>query len=197
MAFENCLWISTKRRPRQLGEEIAAIPKSGTATKHKRPEGEILEELVSSIRSVEMRVRDVVDDDLPFRKRRRPRFHPMMIHEMMHKSSDGPNDPLNLLIAGSFLKDDAPWIYELALEAYRALRSGSRGDGQDAIRRFIEAIDTLQRGSFSEEFGIDRMALKIISFEMLHPFLELTYVSKAELKHDLKARKEANARVTE
>jgi len=57
-----------------LENQITSIPKSGTVTKHSRPQGEILEELVSSVRSVETRVRDVMDDDPIFRRRRRPRF---------------------------------------------------------------------------------------------------------------------------
>ncbi len=179
----------------KLEEEIAAVPKSANAVKHKRPDGEILEELVSSVRSVEMRVRDVMDDDLPFRKRRRPRFHPMMIHEMMYKSSEGPSDPINLLIAGSFLKDDAPWIYELALEAYRSFRSRKAGESQTAIRRFLDAIDALQNGPFSEELGIDRMALKMMRSEVLSPFRKTNYDIKDDVRLDLKLRKEANSKI--
>lgn len=149
-----------------LEKQITSIPKSGTPTKHNRPQGEILEELVSSVRSVEMRVRDVMDDDSIFRKRRRLRIHPVMMQEFMHRITGGRRDPIQILFVASLLRDDAPWIYELALDAYNALRSGRREQGQKAIRRFIDTLEMLQRGPFSEELGIDRMTLKMIRQEI-------------------------------
>ena len=152
-----------------LEKQINGIPKSTAPIKHSRPQGEILEELVSSVRSVEMRVRDVVDDDPFIRKRRRMRFHPSLVHELIHRIAEGPRDPIQLLVVASLLKEDAPWVYELALETYRLLRSGKKEEGRKSVRRFLDAIELLQRGPFSEELGIDRMALKMIRsnfFEM-------------------------------
>ena len=63
----------------------------------------------------------------------------MVVHELVSRISEGPRDPVQLLLVASLLRDDAPWIYELALEAYRAVRSGRRDDRQKAIRRFIDA----------------------------------------------------------
>ncbi len=57
-----------------LEKQIASIPKSGAPIKHTRPQGEILEELVSSVRSVEMRFRDVMEDDPNLRRQRRRRL---------------------------------------------------------------------------------------------------------------------------
>jgi TIR domain len=181
----------------KLEEELAAIPKNSATVKHKRPEGEILEELVSSVRSVEMRVRDVMDDEPFFRRRRRSRIHPMMMHELIHRTSDGPNDPVQLLYVGSLLRDDAPWLYELALEAYRTLRSGSIGDGQRSVRRFLESFEMLQKGEFSEEFGIDRMTLKMIRSEFLHSFDFLRFDSLSEPLNDSKNQGRAQAKKKE
>ena len=77
----------------------------------------------------------------------------------------GPRDPVQILFVASLQRDNVPWIYELALEAYRLVRSGRREEGQKAIRRFIDAFEILWRGPFAEEFGIDRMALKMIRSE--------------------------------
>jgi hypothetical protein len=151
-----------------LEKQLGGIPKTAATQKHGRPQGEILEELVSSVRSVEMRVRDAMDDD-PRSKRRRFRFHPAMMHEVMNRMGIGPSDPIQILFIASFLRDDVPWVYELALEVYRALRAGRRDEAQKTFQRFIEALELLQKGPFSEEFGVDRMALKMIRsafFEM-------------------------------
>jgi len=172
-----------------LEKQIVSIPKVGNATKHNRPQGEILEELVSSIRGVEMRVRDVMDDEPFLRKRRRSRIHPGMIHEIMHRMGGGPGDPIQILIVGSLLREDAPWIYELALEAYRAMRSRRREEGHKALRRFIDAIDILQRVPFSDELGIDRMALKIIRSEFFEIFEIFRFEVEDEGAADKKPQK--------
>lgn len=164
-----------------LERQMASIPKNSSPQKHSRPQGEILEELVSSVRSVEMRVRDVMDDDPMLRKRRRFRFHPAMIHELSHRLGKGPRDPIQILFLASFLRDDAPWLYELALEAYRAVRSGHRAEGQNAIQSFVGALDMLFSGPFSEELGVDRMVLKMIrsTFQDASEFLAFDVEDKA------------------
>jgi hypothetical protein len=159
-----------------LDKQIASIPKAANTMKHNRPQGEILEELVSSVRSVEMRVRDLTEDEPMARRRRRPRLHPAVVSELMHRVADGPGDPIQILIIASLLRDDAPWIYELGQEAYRAVRLGRREERSRAIRRFAKAIELLQRGPFSEEFGVDRLALKAIRPE----FLEILDLCKFE-----------------
>lgn len=63
----------------------------------------------------------------------------MMIQDMMHMSGE-PDDPIGILLVASMVRDDMPWFYEIALEAYRAIKSGERlliekcSDG-DAFRR--------------------------------------------------------------
>lgn len=148
-----------------LERNIASIPKSSTPAKQSRPQGEILEELVSSVRTVEMRVRDAMDGDPFLRKRRRMRYHPSMMHELMHRTSEGPRDPIQLLFVASLLKDDAPWIYEIALDAYRELRAGKRTEGQKALRRFLDSLEMLQRSPFYMESDYDHMSIKMIRSE--------------------------------
>ena len=150
-----------------LEKQIAAIPKSATPAKHTRPQGEILEELVSGVRNVEMRIRDVIDDEPSFRRRKRMRFHPSMMNELMHRIAEGPSDPIQILFVASMFRDDAPWLYEIALDAYRSIQSGHRQKSQKSLRRFMEALDLVRRGPFGEEIGIDRMTLKMISSDIM------------------------------
>lgn len=172
-----------------LERQIASIPKSVTQAKPNRPQGDILEELVSSVRSVEMRVRDAMDDDPFSRRRRRPRLHPMMVPELMHRVADGPRDPIQILIVASLFRDDAPWIYELALDAHRAVRSGTREEGHKSMRRFLDAFEMLQRGPFSEELGIDRMALKMIRSEFFEMFDMPNFEQGSEVAPEPRSRR--------
>lgn len=153
-----------------LEKAITEIPKKTTTAKHNRSQGDILEELVSSVRNVEMRVRDVMDDDVTIRARKRSRFHPMMIHEMMRHVSKGPHDPIQILVFASFLRQDAPWLYELALEAYREIKSGNKEKAQKSMRRFQETLKLTQRSPFFEELGFDWKLFKMIDFEFMGMF---------------------------
>lgn len=153
-----------------LEKQIAAIPKGTAPTAVKRPQGDILEELVSSVRNVEVRVREAIDDEPQFRRRRRIHRHPGMMFEIAHRLSDGPSDPMIILIAGSILRDDAPWMYELALDAYRSFKSGRVSSNPKAVQKFFVALDLLQRAPLAEEWGLDRMTLKILRSELFHGF---------------------------
>jgi len=140
----------------ELEKQIAAIPKAQAGTKNTRPQGEILEELVSSVRTVELRFRDIVDDEFQLRKRRRPRIHPGMLMELAHRIGDDPRDPINILIVASPLKDEVPWLYEMAQETYRAIKSGNKPEADRARSRLMNAVRTVDSGSFAEELGFDR-----------------------------------------
>lgn len=137
----------------QLEEKIGEIPASATPQKKLRPQGEILEELVAGVRGVEMRVRDALEEGPDFRMRRRRRYHPEMLMEMRHRLMDGPDDPIQFLMVASLLREDAPWVYELALEAYRAVRSGDRAEATLSVRRYSDAIHMLLRGPILDVFG--------------------------------------------
>ncbi len=97
----------------QLDAQLTELPKIGGPAKHARPQGEILEELVQGIRNMEMRFRDIFDDESSWRRRRR-KMRPMVMMEMAHRFGEGRKDPIQIVMLASLLRDDAPWIYELA-----------------------------------------------------------------------------------
>lgn len=167
-----------------LENNILSIPKGSAPAKHNRPQGEILEELVSSVRTVEMRVRDVMDDEPFARKRRRMRFHPSLMHEMMHRIAKGPRDPIQLLFIAGMIRDDAPWIYELALEAYRAVVDGRKEQAQKSIQRFRDALELLSRGPFAEAYGFDPMYMKIFRTDFIE-ILDFMEVEDFEIQRNL------------
>jgi len=137
-----------------LSEQIAQIPSSHVPEKSSRPQGDILEELVSSVRNVEMRVRDAMDEEGPVRRRRRGRSHPMMILELL--DSHDPQDPLQLLVIAGLLRDDLPWIYEVARSFYEVT------DQRDPVRtravgeRLLAALELARRGPFIDDALADR-----------------------------------------
>jgi hypothetical protein len=137
-----------------LGEKITAIPTTNKPHKQTRPQGEILEELVSGIRSVEMRVREIGDENPMARRRVRRRVHPEMLFELSHMLQRGPNDPIMLLVSASLIRDDLPWLYELAAEAYRKITTGNKADAPRAIEQYRNALKMVGSGRFLDAFGV-------------------------------------------
>jgi TIR domain len=139
-----------------LETKIAQIPKGSAAHKHSRSQPEILEELVSSVRTLDGRFREISEDGPRSVKSKRRRFHPMMFREIMHMMSEKPGDPIGILVFASMFRDEAPWLYEIGAEAYRASSNGNREEGRIARRRFKRAIDILSEGPFMfDEMGFD------------------------------------------
>ena len=108
----------------------------------------------------------------PFRRRRIRRFHPGMLDEMMHMA--GPGDPVGILLAASIIRDDAPWLYELAMEAYRAAKSGTPAQVKREMLRLEGFSDLVMRTPFIEEFGLGGKEAHMLIMEfprMLHHML--------------------------
>lgn len=77
------------------------------------------------------------------------RLHPMVLEEILHsplvRERQG-GDALGWLLFLSFLRDGAPWLYEMGMDVYRALRSGDRDEVDRTSRQFREALRLLRHG---------------------------------------------------
>lgn len=148
-----------------IEKKIAAIPEQAPGAKRTRPQHEILEELVASVRGFEGRLarldESLVDVDYRSRRRRRP-MHPMMLEDVSSMVSEEGDDPIGLLIFGSMVRDDLPWLYELIVEVYRELRGGDAKAAQRAVERLRRATKMLRRGPFMEEFAGSKEAHMMI-----------------------------------
>lgn len=111
--------------------------------------------LVEEMKALPSRVAErLAESDEPsLRRRRLRRFHPMMFEELMHMSGE-PGDPVAILIAASLVRDDLPWLYELAMEVYRAVKSGNGEAIEREMRRLRRFSELMMRGPFMEELGI-------------------------------------------
>lgn len=141
--------------------KLDKIPASG-GSKPTRAQGEILEELVSSVRNFEMRFRDVMDEEPNFRRRMKRRFHPGMVMDMTREMSENPSDPIQLLIFFSNFKDEMPWIYELAVELYHSLCAKDATRAKSAQRRLKRAMDMVRHGPFLDMMGGDKMTYMML-----------------------------------
>ena len=63
-------------------------------------------------------------------------------------------DPLGILMIASLLRDDAPWLYELSMEVYRALKSGNQRAIEIEIRRLQSVSEFTMHNQFFDELGL-------------------------------------------
>ncbi len=76
----------------------------------------------------------------------------MMFEELMHMSGE-PGDPVAILMAASIVRDDLPWLYELAMEVYRAVKGGNADTIERELTRLRRFSEMMMHGPFMEEFG--------------------------------------------
>jgi hypothetical protein len=120
----------------------------------------------------------VILAELPDRVRGRRRVHPMMIEEMMHMSQmmDKHGDgALGVLIFISVFRDQCPWLYEVGMEVYRALREGDQEAALVAARRMRDLAEFSLHGPWMEELMPDREAFMAFRHmpEMLERMLQV------------------------
>src|SRR5258708_25056119 len=142
----------------KLEKQITEIPKGTSPTKPTRSQHEILKELVTSVRGLDSRLRDMEEGggrDPRSPRRWRRRFHPFMVDEISHMVSRGPGDPISILFLASMFREDMPWLYELGMEAYRIAKKGSHDATREALERFRHAFHLMARGPFLKDSGFD------------------------------------------
>ena len=148
-------------------KKVAAIPKESVQLKHARPQPEILEELATSIRSLDSKFREIRDEGPRGIRNRWRKFHPMMIHEVSHMIGEKRGDPIALLVMASMFRDDLPWMYELGVEAYRVAKNGTPAEAVSARKRFQKAAEIMRQGHFGpEEMNMDPRLMHMIVREL-------------------------------
>lgn len=142
---DNNLEVSFEALWGNIEAKINLISKDVAKGKPSRNQGEILEELVASVRNVEFGLREG-----PFREpsssRRRKRFHPMMLFELVESFQDRPSDPIFLLILAGMYREEMPWLAEILTESYREIRSGNSAQIEATSTRLRRLMKQMDRG---------------------------------------------------
>lgn len=128
----------------RLQEALQSIPDTESHGKHMRPQHEILEELVTGVRGINSRIRDIEPDpierDRMYSRRKYKRIHPRMLEEMLMFSGEDEDTPLQLLILAGFYREDFPWIAEVLTETYREVRDGDVDTAEKTLHRLRRLI---------------------------------------------------------
>jgi hypothetical protein len=97
---------------------------------------------------VESRLSEAVE---PIRRRRMKKFHPMMMEELFH-FSERSGDPIGLLMMLGMFRDEVPWLYELGMDAYRAVKSGEQAEMEKSLMNLRRSMEMFMHGPWMEEF---------------------------------------------
>lgn len=134
--------ISTKSKPATTATDESNVAK-------------LFEEVKVMVRElperVDDRVRSVGRRGVSKRMRR---FHPMMFEELLfhpalRKSSSGPAAAWLLFM--SVFREDIPWLYDMGLDLYHALRSGEPIAIKAARTDLLSILEATTRGPFFHE----------------------------------------------
>ena len=85
-----------------------------------------------------------------YRGRKKRRFHPMMLKEIMHMSE---NRKSGILVSLGMMRDRMPWLYDIGVETLRTIDMSD--DKEEIQRAFFEFQDIVQlstRNPMMEEF---------------------------------------------
>ncbi|MCK5609212.1 toll/interleukin-1 receptor domain-containing protein [Candidatus Pacearchaeota archaeon] len=151
-------------------EILSKLAKPGTETKKETPSADAtakqLEELKVMFREMPSLLEDLLSDNAgDSRSRKRRRFNPMMLKEMMHMDEMGRGQPIMILVFASLIRDDAPWLYEIAMEAFRALTSGTQ-KSVEQIRLSIKLLRNFpMRSHMFEELMMDSKESHMLTME--------------------------------
>ena len=156
-------------------------PREGKKEKDE-DEGNPIAKLVEEMKSLPSRVAERLSDGgEPFRRRRFRLMHPMMLDEMMMMTGD-TSDPVGILMAASVIKDDVPWLYELAMEVYRAVKSGDPHAIDTEMNRLRRYSEFMRHGPFMDEFMMGNKETHMFCMEFPHMLERILQRSLEEKK---------------
>lgn len=155
--------------------KVAPTKKTSTAPSEESSVAKLIEEM----KSLPSRVAERLSEDGYPSKRRSRRLHPMMFEELL-LLADQPGDPVGILLAASLVREEMPWLYELSMEIYRAVKSGDPQAAAQELSKLHRLSEVMLRGPFMEEFGRKDHHIIAIEFPRI---LERFLRHSIELQH--------------
>jgi len=154
----------------QLQKALQNIPETESNEKHMRPQHEILEELVTGVRGINSRIRDIepelMERDYSYKRKKFRRFHPRMLDEMLMVSRDEGGAPLQLLILAGLYREDFPWMAEILTEAYREIRDCDVGTAEKTLHRVRRMMKEMTHSKMFYELSGGSKELMMLADEL-------------------------------
>ncbi len=82
------------------------------------------------------------EKDQHMRSKKRRRFHPGMIEELMHSSPKMGGKYIAFQMVVSLFREDFPWLYESGMDVVRTLKAkNSMKEKDSAVSEFMELVE--------------------------------------------------------
>lgn len=169
----------------EFEKRMASIPKQTSPAKLSRPQNEILEELVASIRSLDSRFREISDEQprsCRFINKRRKRLYPFLVPDIAHSIFKGTGDPKMLLLLASMVREGIPWLYELGKEAYKTSITGPVEIAERTIGQFYRASSIIHQLYKEGVISFEELDISPEDFEEFVVGLENFQMRRNEIK---------------
>ncbi len=168
----------------QLKQKLDAIPGKEVSEKHMRPQAEILEDLVSQVRGLGMRMRDVDPEMMerdPFFGGKTRDFDPRSLDQMMHLMMHSQESEMSLLLLAGLVRERMPWIAEILVECHRDLKTAGPEQARQIVNRLMRVVKATTRGPFSERL-MGRSKSSYMLMQELPHFIERAVALKLETR---------------
>lgn len=169
---ENIVKTLVETFKKKTNELITKNSKAVTEVKKKEDVADtsvakLFEEVKIMFEDLPSRIENRVDPEF---KRRRMRFHPMMMEELLHFGK-GVNSHIPILMALSIFKNEFPWIYEIGNETLKLLQSKKTPkEKQMAVREFLEIYEFTFRHPMMREMTMHSKDYHMMFRETQHIF---------------------------
>jgi hypothetical protein len=136
----------------------------------KDPQQKILAEIMPAINNLPLKIEESILGKLPRRsypverERKSQRVVHMMFEPVRHMDKISKGEPIMILVFASIVRDDAPWLYEIAIEAYRAVAAGTQKSAKQLMRS-MEMLRNLSKRDLMFEELIDSEEAHMLTME--------------------------------
>lgn len=160
----------------KLTELLKAKPKTEKHTDELKEDtsiAKLFEEVKIMFQDLPSRIDKRLDPEIMMRKRRR--FHPKMLDEILHFSMKFEDVNISFLIMVSMFKEEIPWFYEIGVETYRVLKTAkTKAEREKAISSFNRAVEMIGHPIFMEVYGRneDSYILMKEARHMMHRYMD-------------------------
>jgi len=126
----------------------------------------LFEEVKIMFEDLPQKIENRVDPEF----RRRRKFHPMMMEELLHMTKEG-NSHIALLMALSFYKNDFPWIYEIGNDTIKLLQTKKTlKEKENAVKEFMNIFEFSFRHPMMREMTMHSKDYHMMFRETQHIF---------------------------
>lgn len=125
----------------------------------------LFEEVKIMFEDLPSRIESRVDPDF---RRRKMKFHPMMLEEMMHMAKSN-NSQVPILMALSIFKSEFPWIYEIGYETLKSIQSKKTLKEKQILKKeFLEVFEFTFRHPMMREMTMQSKEFHMMYRETQH-----------------------------